>query len=253
VHRYTKQGKGLSTEELIWIGRDGQRYGPYTEASIREWLAAGKLAPDALAWRKGEANWVPVSVLLGATFAEPPPPPEPPPMASRPYSFFDVPATSGRADTRASFPRPPALHWFALFLLSLVTFGIFGWVWTFVQSTWVKRIDRDSKATLLFALGAAGYVLGVGFSRVYHVGMNPGVVLLGLLLMLGSAVVWIVAYFSMAGSLRRDAAQRGLPLEIGGITLFFFRGTSRRSCRGSRAGKTPAAPRRPHRRRCSGY
>ena len=48
----------------IWIGRDGERHGPYKEEDVREWLRSGKVSPTDLAWYEGLADWQPLSVLL---------------------------------------------------------------------------------------------------------------------------------------------------------------------------------------------
>jgi len=64
----------------VWIGRDGERHGPYTEAEIRQWLASGQVSPTDLGWYEGLADWQPLSVLFPAAAAEPDesaPPPMP--------------------------------------------------------------------------------------------------------------------------------------------------------------------------------
>ncbi|MGS1121206.1 RDD family protein [Rhodanobacter sp. UC4436_H3] len=48
----------------IWIGRDGERHGPYKESDVREWLRSGKVSSDDLAWYEGLADWQPLSVLF---------------------------------------------------------------------------------------------------------------------------------------------------------------------------------------------
>ncbi len=48
----------------IWIGRDGERHGPYQEEDVREWLRSGKVSPADLAWYEGLADWQPLSVLF---------------------------------------------------------------------------------------------------------------------------------------------------------------------------------------------
>jgi hypothetical protein len=42
----------VTTDDRIWIGQNDQKYGPYSEADVRQWIAEGKLATDALAWRE---------------------------------------------------------------------------------------------------------------------------------------------------------------------------------------------------------
>ena len=60
----------------VWIGRDGERHGPYSEADVREWLRTGKVSPDDLGWYQGMADWKPLSALF----------PEEPPALDRVYS-----------------------------------------------------------------------------------------------------------------------------------------------------------------------
>jgi uncharacterized RDD family membrane protein YckC len=48
----------------IWIGRDGERHGPYKEDDVRQWLRSGQLSRDDLAWYEGLADWQPLSVLF---------------------------------------------------------------------------------------------------------------------------------------------------------------------------------------------
>ncbi|MET3652969.1 RDD family protein [Dyella japonica] len=77
----------------VWIGRDGERHGPYKEAEVRQWLQSGQLSPNDLGWYEGMTDWAPLSSLFpDETRAEPPAfspaPPVPPsytaaPMAAR--------------------------------------------------------------------------------------------------------------------------------------------------------------------------
>ncbi len=48
----------------IWIGRDGERHGPYKEDDVRQWLRSGQVSPADLAWYEGLADWQPLSVLF---------------------------------------------------------------------------------------------------------------------------------------------------------------------------------------------
>jgi uncharacterized RDD family membrane protein YckC len=50
----------------IHIAKNGQRMGPYSEAQVREMLAAGSIAGSDLAWFVGMADWKPVSEVLPA-------------------------------------------------------------------------------------------------------------------------------------------------------------------------------------------
>ncbi len=48
----------------FWIGRNGERHGPYKEEDVREWLRSGKMSGSDLGWHEGLADWQPLSVLL---------------------------------------------------------------------------------------------------------------------------------------------------------------------------------------------
>lgn len=221
----------MTIDDQIWIGQNGEKYGPYSEATVRQWLAEGKFAPDALVWREGMPDWVPLSGMFSATAGrQPPPPPLGVRSSNNVYaadSFSAHPyAPSDAIDVeRAELPMPPSLHWGLLLLLTVMTFGIFGIIWPFIQASWVRKIDGGSKATLMLALAFIAFVVGeiVYFSGIRSLATGgAGLAGLGALLMLSYAVLYLAAYFSMAGSMRRHLVPKGLPVEIGGITLFFF-------------------------------
>lgn len=69
----------------IWIGRDGERHGPYKEDDVREWLRSGKVSPADLAWYEGLADWQPLSVLFRDAV------PAASPAADNPYAAPDTP------------------------------------------------------------------------------------------------------------------------------------------------------------------
>ena len=48
----------------IYIHRNGQPFGPYSEHDIRRYLAQGRLRPTDPAWHNGVTTWVPVSTVL---------------------------------------------------------------------------------------------------------------------------------------------------------------------------------------------
>jgi uncharacterized RDD family membrane protein YckC len=66
----------------VWIGRQGERHGPYQEDQVKEWLRSGQLSRDDLGWYDGLADWQPLSVLFPLEKPTPPPAPDvyaPPP------------------------------------------------------------------------------------------------------------------------------------------------------------------------------
>ncbi|RDI96931.1 RDD family protein [Dyella solisilvae] len=48
----------------FWIGRDGERHGPYKEVDVRQWLRSGQVSPDDLGWHEGLTDWQPLSSLF---------------------------------------------------------------------------------------------------------------------------------------------------------------------------------------------
>ena len=58
----------------VWIGRDGERHGPYTDGDIRQWLRSGQVSRDDLGWYEGLADWQPLSVLFPEEVRSTPPP-----------------------------------------------------------------------------------------------------------------------------------------------------------------------------------
>lgn len=232
-------------EDGIWIGQEGKKYGPYSLADVRHWVGEGRFGADTVAWREGLPDWVPLATLLARSAQATPPPVAPPPMgpptppprhsagAASPAGDWVAATDARRRDqqqaqaSRSSLPPPPSLHWGLVLLFTFLTFGIFGIVWPFIQANWVRKIDRHSSATLLLALALgcyiAGYAMIMGATpSADGSGAHPGMAGLGVLLELVYVVLFVCGFFSMAGSIRRRMESCGVPVDIGGITLFFF-------------------------------
>jgi hypothetical protein len=266
-HRHTpaaSEGRGdtapagdrekVVAEEQLWLGRNGERFGPYGDALVRQWLAEGKLEWSTLAWRSGMADWLPLSQILQAetaTFSQSPPF-TPPPPAPPSGIYGDSP---GEAELRRRLPEPPSMHWFVVLLLTIVTLGIFGVVWPFIQASWVKKVDPSSKAGtyLVGSLACVGisWIAQIGL-RIFGMGHGATALMslggLGFILAIANLVLVYMAYFGMANSMRRVLPSYGVTPEIGGVTLFFFtllylQGQMRWLARWKSTGQTfPAAP-----------
>jgi magnesium-transporting ATPase (P-type) len=132
-------------------------------------------------------------------------------------------------------PIPPSLHWLLLILIHLFTFGLFGFIWFFVQSSWIRKINRNSKATGFFVLSILSLVASiaatsvVGASVAMDGGVVPGLnmmtalVVLGVLLLIVSPVLFYVGIFSMKKSLEtyyNTIEPIGLRMSAG--MVFFF-------------------------------
>lgn len=79
------------TPHEIYLGRDGDRSGPYTMDQVRTLVAEGRFSPSDWAWYPGAAQWIAIRDVPG--FALPSVPP-PPPTAYR--APFAVTAGLGR-------------------------------------------------------------------------------------------------------------------------------------------------------------
>ncbi|MFK2891081.1 RDD family protein [Dyella flagellata] len=77
----------------VWIGRNGERHGPYQEEQVKEWLRSGQLSPDDLGWYDSLADWRPLSMLFPDDRPAPAPSPYgPPPLQQAQTSntaYFD--------------------------------------------------------------------------------------------------------------------------------------------------------------------
>lgn len=145
-----------------------------------------------------------------------------------PPGLADRDAWAWRTETaeRAYLPSPPSLHWGWVFLFSLLTLGIFAIIWPFIQAGWVRKIDPRSSASLMLGLSLGGIVVSFflipPWTPVGDATPMTASERLGWLLQLASSVLFYGAYFAMSASIRRHMAIYGLPIRIGGITLFFF-------------------------------
>src|ERR1051325_9971657 len=117
-----------------WIARSGQKHGPYSLDDVRRMHSAGSIAPGDLAWMDGMPQWLPVGQVLA---------PQPAAAGVAPPYSYAPPQPIGAPGVYAP-SLPPDLHWALVLLFTIVTFGIFGIVWVFIEASYVKRVDpRD--------------------------------------------------------------------------------------------------------------
>ena len=111
----------------IWIGRDGERHGPYKEEDVRQWLRSGQVSSSDLAWREGLADWQPLSALFPDEVRSPAP------AAGNPYSapaapMQNLPQTTAAAlEDHAGFWKRVA----AYILDSILLYVVFRVIGTF--------------------------------------------------------------------------------------------------------------------------
>ena len=61
----------------IYVHKDGQQQGPFTESRVRQGVDTGEFGSDDLAWIAGKASWQPLAALINLDVSKPPPMPTP--------------------------------------------------------------------------------------------------------------------------------------------------------------------------------
>jgi GYF domain 2/Domain of unknown function (DUF4234) len=207
-----------------FIKRDDKEYGPYSLADLQKYVASGNVLLTDLCRSEGLTDWVPVSQVIGNI---PVPAAAPQPTAGTVYgapAAYGAPAGHAAAAV-SQYPPPPSLHWGILILLGVLTCGIFGWVWAFIQAAWVKKVQPESKALLYYGIAVGLFVLMFGGAFMAGVqgqagaGREP----VFLLFRLGGAIMWLVAAFNMRSSIEDHFnSAEPIGLSLNGVMTFFF-------------------------------
>jgi preprotein translocase subunit SecY len=123
-------------------------------------------------------------------------------------------------------PDPPRLHWAWVFVLSVITFGLFAMVWLIVQANWVRKVYGHSKslpwaiayACILPALFLFAILMGV-MGTLLHLQNAQAIVASAILLArIALLVLWIVTVFK----LRDELSSEPIDIPLGGIMTFLF-------------------------------
>jgi len=188
-----------------FIKRDLQEYGPYTLAELQRYVASGNVLLTDLCHSEGQTDWVPVSQVIGNI---------PVPAAAPAPTQASIAAAAA-----ARYPSPPSLHWGIVLLLSVLTCGLFIWVWAFVQSNWVRKVQPESKAMSLYGFALLSGVMNGVFSST-PAGSARG---LAPLASLASIILMILANFSMKSSIEEHYnGPEPIGLDLNGVMTFFF-------------------------------
>ena len=187
------------------IKRGEQEYGPYTLAELQRYVASGNVLLTDLCRSEGMADWIPVQQVIGNI---------PVPVA--------VPAPAAAPAWQPSpYPLPPNLHWGIAVLLGIITCGLFGWVWAFVQSAWMRKVQPASKAILYYGIAVALLIFSIVLGTNGLEQTRP----FSSLLNLAGAVLWIVASFNLRSSIEEHyITSEPLPggFVLSGVMTFFF-------------------------------
>ena len=181
----------------IWIGRDGERHGPYKESDVREWLRSGKVSPDDLAWYEGLADWQPLSVL----FRDAVPAASPP--ADNPYAAPAAPLQA-LPQTTAAVLEDYAGFWkrVAAYILDAIVLYIPNNL-LIMRSMGDGAAQEAVKQTMLTAPGDA-HVMMAAYSQYYATMSTP--------LIITAVLTWL--YFAVCESSPWQATLGKLALGI---------------------------------------
>jgi hypothetical protein len=179
-----------------FIKREDKEYGPYSLAALQQYVSQGSISRADLARSEAMTDWIPVSTIIGTLSVSP-----------SPTGFGATSATQA-----LERPMPPRLHWGVVLALAIVTFGIFGIIWLFVQAVWVRKIEPKSNA-LYFLIG---YVVAAIMSGVFdQTGLDT-------VLQLGGFVLFLFGVFGMRRSIENFYDSIGPGAGLSGVMTFFF-------------------------------
>src|SRR3954465_1552149 len=115
-----------------FVKRGDQQYGPYTLAELQQFTQQGHIALTDLARSEAMEEWMPASQIIGNITM---PSPGVPGFGAVQQGASVVPMMTGNA--------PPNLHWGVVLALGIVTCGLFGGVWGFVQAIYVRKLRPE--------------------------------------------------------------------------------------------------------------
>ena len=132
---------------------------------------------------------------------------------------FLQPVAQGHQAADPSFPAPPKLHWSLLVLFTFISFGLFMFVWMFIQSSWARKVDAGSQATAFFAGDVFLYLLSI----VFAASSNSVLRSFELPLLLGSCIPFYAGVYSIRRTMLDHYNKvEAIPLEISGAMTFLF-------------------------------
>ena len=133
----------------VWIGRDGERHGPYNEDDVRQWLRSGQVSREDLGWYEGLADWQPLSVLFPDAAVSPPA--AAPPVTPTPTMPLPQTTTASLEDYAGFWKRLAA--WILDYLILLIPVTIIA-VTTGVTTAFehlLTQLQSGADQTLAFA------------------------------------------------------------------------------------------------------
>jgi uncharacterized RDD family membrane protein YckC len=176
----------------VWIGRDGERHGPYSDGDIRQWLRSGQVSRDDLGWYEGLADWQPLSVLFPDEVAN-----------AAPQSFTAAPVSSVLPQTTAATLEDYAGFWkrVAAYILDAIIL--------YFPNLLIQKMmggDAAEAAMKQAELAAPGdpHVMFAALMQYYHA-MTPALLII-------TVITWL--YFAVCESSAWQATIGKLALSI---------------------------------------
>jgi len=118
------------------------------------------------------------------------------------------------------YPNPPNLPWWVVLILGFITYGLFGWIWAFVEAAWVRKVDQRSKGVGFLALAVSFVIVGLIVTVAMAQNNGPPV---GLPVILAGDVMVFVAAFNMRRSIETHYnSAEPVGLKLSGAMTFFF-------------------------------
>jgi len=208
-----------------YVQRQLNEYGPYTLADLQRYIAQGNILLTDLTRSEGMTDWVPVSQVIGNIPVPVPPAtmqfPGGPTYGGGGAVYGETPTYGGQAVAPlANAPVPPDFHWAPVLVISIVTCGLFGWAWLFVEAAYVKKIKQDSKGLLFAILSFLAFFMPV----LLRTGMGPSEASpINGLLWLAGLVLLFVGLFQMQSDLEDHYnTVEPINLQLNGVMTFFF-------------------------------
>lgn len=174
-------------------------------------LCTGQIYPGDLGRSEGMNQWLPISQLVGIGV---------PPLPSHTADFDAAPGSQLPPHTAPPALLPPGLYWGLVLLLAVLTFGLFGWIWSFVLARWVRKIDPRHRS--IFLLIGALAISVVAVATLLSTANGAKQLALVALLQLVALVLFEIAVFELRKSILQHYENLGIPLSLSSAATVFF-------------------------------
>jgi hypothetical protein len=199
-----------------YVARSGQQYGPYSEDTVRSYVAAGSLLASDSIRAETSQTWTTIAQQFQI-------PQTAPPVLAQPQmvpQYGQVPQYVQAAGGAQIVP--PNLHWALLLVLSIT--WIFAFIWALVQAGYARKIDPSSSALWAFILwtGLSGADFAMNIQAVMAGGTAAAPPLAGYL-----GVGGIICYFWGVFGIRKSMetyynSVEPIQLQLSGVLTFLF-------------------------------